>query len=132
MPRRSLFLTLALAIFAVVAMPAHAAINSSVTIQRDDSTNPNSMTGKVDSPKASCKKNRKVKLFWDEGDGFEVVAGDRTSDRGRWRSFYTLASMRGGAPIPPGAYKAKVTKKRLGDGRTCGSAVSATITVSGT
>jgi hypothetical protein len=129
MPRRSLLLALALATFAVVAMPAGAAINSSVTIQRDNSTNPNSITGKVDSPKAPCKKDRKVKLLWDQGGGFEVVGADRTSRRGRWRLFYD-AQMRGGAPIPPGDYKAKVTNKRLGDGRTCGSAVSATITVS--
>jgi hypothetical protein len=129
MPRRSLLLALALATFAVVAMPAHAAINSSVTIQRDDSTDPNSMTGKVDSPKASCKKDRKVKVLWNQGGGFELVAGDRTNNRGRWRAFYD-AARRGGAPIPAGDYKAKVTQKRLGDGRTCGSAVSATITVS--
>ena len=117
----------ALAAGAVAASPALAA-PSEVTIEVNNGSDPNSLQGFVSSPRNACVPDRKVHLYYDSGGGFQRVGTDnKTSNNGRWRLYYD-PNKRGGQPIPSGDYKAKVTRKVLGNGQ-CDADVSPTITV---
>jgi hypothetical protein len=128
MPRRSLLPTLALATFAIVAIPAGAAINSSVSIKYVTGT-PELMKGKVNSPKAGCEKRRTVKLLYlpDKGPKF-AVASDKTNADGRWRIASTEIP-KGGNFFYGGDYQAKAVKKELAGGKVCKPAFSKVVKV---
>ena len=77
-----LFLVVAAAM-ALSAVPASAAIKSTVTISSGEGTE---FTGKVTSPKAKCRAGRTVKLYRedDSGGGDDLVGTDRTNKSGAW------------------------------------------------
>ena len=65
------------------AMPATAAVKSTVTITSGEGTE---FTGKVTSPKQRCRAGRTVKLFRedDSGDESRLAGTARTNKAGLW------------------------------------------------
>ena len=89
------------------------------------------LDGKVKSPKASCRKQRKVILFWDDPAApptFRPVAMDTSSRSGRWKIDAPDTTIPPGT-IPPGRYYVKVRPKGLAGDDRCKGARSRTITV---
>jgi hypothetical protein len=108
------------------AAEARERINTTVTIAAgEDATGQQYLGGKVKSPKAKCRRNRNVVLFFDQPmlpGGFTPVAQDRSNRRGVWRINAPKTE------IPPGDYYARVRPvERRGD--RCMGARSRTITV---
>jgi hypothetical protein len=121
----------ALAVLAFAALAgvadAREGVKTSVTIKEAEAPSGQEyLGGKVKSPKAKCRRNRNVVLYWDAPGppaGFQNVADDASNRRGAWRINAP------GVEIPPGEYYVKVTPiERRGD--TCKRAKSETITVS--
>jgi hypothetical protein len=115
----------------LVAVAGQAAardrIPSTVTIRTGETaTGQEYLTGRVNSPKAKCRRNRNVVLYWDVPGppaSFVAVADDATDRQGRWRIQPPDTT------IPLGRYYVKVTPiTRRGD--RCTGARSRTITVS--
>lgn len=75
--------------------------------------------GFVESQRAACVPDRKVKLFFHESGVKTLIDTDRTSDNGAW-------VLRGAVPEPlPDSYTLKVPKERLespsGHRHVCGA-----------
>jgi hypothetical protein len=70
----------------VSAPLASASVESQVTI--DSQNGPPSVFGKVRSPRHACEKQRRVRLAYNDGGGFQLVGADNTKDRGHWQLFY--------------------------------------------
>jgi hypothetical protein len=115
--------------FALLAGTAEArdAVRTTVTIAEGEAPSGQEyLGGKVKSPKAKCRRNRTVVLFFDQPmlpGGFAPVANDASNRRGAWRINAPSTE------VPPGEYYAKVRRaERRGD--VCRAARSRTITVS--
>lgn len=96
--------------------PARVAWESSVTIKFDQSSEVETLRGKVRSPRPLCKPRRKVLIYGDDArtkeTAFFLLAKDKTDRRGRW-----YAAREDGAPIKAGRYYARVTAKEVTGGR---------------
>jgi hypothetical protein len=81
--RMPVLFLVAAAAMVLSAVPASAAIKSTVTITSGEGSE---FTGKVTSPKAKCRAGRTVKLFRedDSGGGDDLVGTARTNKSGAW------------------------------------------------
>ncbi|UJA19724.1 hypothetical protein HJD18_05505 [Thermoleophilia bacterium SCSIO 60948] len=95
----------ALTAAAIAVAPADAgtAAGGKLTIQVNEAGS--KIGGKMTSNKASCERNRRVKLFFGEMGAFRPVAMDQTNEDGRW----SIGGPDGS--IPSGRYYAKATRK---------------------
>jgi hypothetical protein len=124
--------TLAPVLVAVVALVVPSAavaapIPSQVTINYTNPADPTAnekFSGKVNSSKAKCRRDRKVDLQYRFASGFATVGTDNhTSDTGVWKLFHVTP----GDPTS-GDYRAKV-RKASRPGRDCAPDISPTITI---
>lgn len=115
---RTRFLALAAAsllAIAIGAAVAHAAtVNTTIEIRDLDTNDPHDATasGVIDSPRAKCLANRKVKFFKNvNNDHFVLLDTDRTSKRGAWSARGDIENAFG-FPV----LKVRVTRKTYNHG----------------
>jgi hypothetical protein len=108
---------------AAIAFAATTKYDSNVTIsfQPGHQDVSDTFSGRVQSQKAACVKDRKVKVFEQAESGDVLVGTDLTDDSGAWKVPVDSAE--------PGTYYAKAKKKELSATSICKKARSVDLKV---